>query len=277
MTHEDMVARWIAPLRQRRAGPGGARDFGVEIGPFRTPIPGIRPWYVDRYREYANERCLGDYWGDVAQLPFLDDLLDYVATSHVLEHAANPVAAIFEWMRVVAHGGILYLVVPDRRFAYESRRPLTDPAHMMADFENRVDNTDGTHLAEYVELSDWARMIPSASGAELERIRTDTARAYSAAVENHLEINIHFHVFERSNLVGLVDLINRRRGRPGSLEVVDAAERFPASRGDGVLLVLRVHKRPAARIRAALLRRRLGGDSAATLAPDARPLFEPTA
>ena len=277
MTHQEKAARWLAPLRRRRGLAAGARDFGVEIGPYKTPIPGIRPWYVDRFREYANEKCLGDYWGDAAQLPFLGDSLDYVATSHVLEHAANPVAAIFEWTRVVAHGGVIYMVVPDRRFTFDRRRPLTEPAHMIADYAGRVDNTDGTHVAEYVELSDWSRMIPAASGAELQRIQADAALTYAEAVRNRSEINIHFHVFERSNLLALVGLINRHPDRPGDLEVVDEAERFPSDRGDGVLLVLRVRKPAAARLRGTLLRWRMGTDPAAALAPGARPLFEVTA
>src|SRR5471032_2472484 len=77
MTHEEKVARWI--------GPG---KIGVEIGAFKSPIPGLapRPIYVDRFRDYAGERCLADYYGDATELPFRDNSLDYVVTSHVLEH-----------------------------------------------------------------------------------------------------------------------------------------------------------------------------------------------
>ena len=110
MTHEEKVARWI--------GPG---KIGVEIGAFKSPIPGLapRPIYVDRFRDYAGARCLADYYGDATELPFRDNSLDYVVTSHVLEHVPNPVKALAEWYRVLRPGGIIYCLVPDRRYTWD--------------------------------------------------------------------------------------------------------------------------------------------------------------
>jgi hypothetical protein len=44
--------------------PGLLRGKGVEIGPFKTPLPGITPVYLDRFAEYAGERTLADCYGD---------------------------------------------------------------------------------------------------------------------------------------------------------------------------------------------------------------------
>ena len=55
----------------------------MEIGAFTRPIPGIRPTYVDRFATYADQATLADYFGDACDLPYYDDSLDFVASSHV--------------------------------------------------------------------------------------------------------------------------------------------------------------------------------------------------
>lgn len=47
------------------------------------------------------------------RLPWFDDnSLDYVFSSHCLEHIADPVSALKEWHRVLKHGGFLVLILP---------------------------------------------------------------------------------------------------------------------------------------------------------------------
>jgi SAM-dependent methyltransferase len=267
MTHEEKTAQWL-----RRSARKGERDFGVEIGAFKTPVPGLNPFYVDRFATYANEPCLADYWGDAAQLPFRDHALDYVVSSHVLEHTANPVAAIFEWARVARDGGILYMVVPDRRRTFDHHRDLTDPAHMMEDYTRGTTVADGTHISDYLDRLDWQLWNPAGTPEQNVVIREDLRRAYTAAVAAGQEINIHFHVFELSNLIELVGLMNADPKRPATLEIVDQAEAFPAHCPNGFLLVLRVHKPWRARLAGAWFRLRARGASRAALKADARAM-----
>lgn len=93
--------------------------IGVEIGAFKTPIPGIQPIYVDRSHDFGGEKCLVDVIGDAVSLPIFDSSLDYVASSHVLEHVANPIRALVEWQRVTKSGGYVYCVVPNRRVTFD--------------------------------------------------------------------------------------------------------------------------------------------------------------
>jgi SAM-dependent methyltransferase len=274
MTHADKVSRWLDPLRLSRPGGGFRRDFGTEIGAFKSPVPGLRPVYVDRFKEYANERCLGDYFGDACALPFRSHSLDYVVASHVIEHTANPVAALFEWTRVVRDGGILYVVVPDRRHTFDHPRGLTDPAHMVEDFERGVTDVDGTHIGDFLDGIDWSRFQPGVAPEERAANREHLRAAYLEAVGKGLGINIHFHVFEPSNLTSLIALLNRHPRRPAVLEIVDTAEQFPEDRADGFLVVLRVRKPLAARCAGRLLRWRSRGDATAALLPGAKPLFD---
>ena len=50
---------------------------------------------------------------DASQLPFKDESLDYVYSSHLLEDFENTVEVLKEWLRVIKPGGNLILLLPD--------------------------------------------------------------------------------------------------------------------------------------------------------------------
>ena len=56
----------------------------------------------------ADVACTGD-----ALNIFEDKSLDYVVQRHNLEHYQDPIRALQEWIRILRHGGILGMVVPD--------------------------------------------------------------------------------------------------------------------------------------------------------------------
>lgn len=217
--------------------------MGVEIGAFKTPIPGISPIYFDRFATYASEPTFADYYGDACELPLHESSVRFVASSHVLEHVANPLAALAEWFRVVRHGGIIYMVVPDRRYTFDHSRPLTKPAHMLSDHRNRVTQSDGTHIDDFVHGIDWGMFSPSTPRAQERAARDDLALLYRRSTEAGLEINIHFHTFESGSAVELVRMGNRENLWPGKIELVEVVEKFPGSSPNGFLVVARVCKR----------------------------------
>jgi SAM-dependent methyltransferase len=198
MTHEEKIAQWI--------GPGG---IGVEIGPGISPVPGLdpRPFYVDCFKSFGAEPNLADYYGHAGALPFHDHSLDYVIASHVLEHVANPVAALAEWVRVVRPGGILYLVVPDRRVTWDHTRALTPVAHFLDDYTRGTTACDPTHIDEFAGGVDWSQFSPATPVDAIPAARASLALGMHEAVARGEEINIHFHTFEPSNLRGLLETL----------------------------------------------------------------------
>lgn len=234
--HSDFVPRFL-------------KGRGVEIGAFKTPIPGIRPIYVDRFGMYANEPTHADYYGDACELPFHDSSLDYVASSHVLEHVANPVAALSEWFRVLKHGGIIYMVLPDLRRTFDHPRPVTSVAHMIDDYRAGTTQCDGTHIDDFVFGVDWKLFSPGSDPSRSGVEREELAENYRRSVAAGLEINIHFHTFVSKSVIDLIDAANREPSWKGKIEVIAVAENFPASNPNGFLIVARVRKSPLARLK----------------------------
>lgn len=58
-------------------------------------------------------------------LPFKDNVWDFVINSHVVEHFYDPVKTVKEWLRVIKPGGILFMIVPHKERTSDSSRPRT--------------------------------------------------------------------------------------------------------------------------------------------------------
>lgn len=264
MTHEETIARWLPP---------GTGLIGTEIGPGASPVPGLDPppVYVDCFKSFGAVPNVADYYGHALALPFHDHALDYVIASHVLEHVANPVAALAEWYRVVRPGGIIYLVVPNRRATWDHPRALTPVAHLLEDDERGTTACDATHIAEFAEGIDWSRFDPATSAGDIPAKRAELARGLRETVARGEGINIHFHTFEPDNLRELLATLATWPARRLVWEVIDFADGFPATAPNGILAVLRVHKNWLARAQAEAFRRRTDGEPRAVLRADAEP------
>ena len=58
-------------------------------------------------------------------LPFKDNTLDYVISSHVIEHFFDPIKTIKEWLRVVKKDGYVFMIVPHKNRTFDRLRPTT--------------------------------------------------------------------------------------------------------------------------------------------------------
>lgn len=55
----------------------------------------------------------------------IGDSKDCVFSSHSLEHSPNPVATLIDYLRVVKMGGIVYSIIPNKKFTYDNKRVST--------------------------------------------------------------------------------------------------------------------------------------------------------
>jgi SAM-dependent methyltransferase len=114
-----------------------------------------------------------------------DGEYDFVLSSHNLEHIANPLKAVQEWVRVIQPGGVMLLVLPDKESTFDHRRPYTTFAHLLSDFEAAVGEADLTHLSEILELHDL-NLDPGAGDFEYFKRRGEDNLNFRA---------LHHHVF----------------------------------------------------------------------------------
>lgn len=120
---------------------------------------------------------------------------DFVLSSHMLEHTANPILALCEWMRLLKDGGILVLLLPNGLFTFDHRRPVTSMEHLIADFNTGMAEDDLTHLPEILALHDLER-DPEAGDMEAFRSRS---------MHNFENRCLHHHVFGKQLALELVE------------------------------------------------------------------------
>lgn len=125
---------------------------------------------------------------------------DFILSSHVLEHTANPVLALSEWIRLLKDHGTLVLLLPHKDRTFDHRRPVTTLEHLIADFSARTTEDDLTHLPEILTLHDLARDL-EAGGPEDFAVRSRNNP------ENRC---LHHHVFDTALAVGLVEYMGLR-------------------------------------------------------------------
>jgi SAM-dependent methyltransferase len=118
---------------------------------------------------------------------------DFLLSSHTLEHTANPIRALKEWMRVLKNGGHFLVALPDKEKCFDHRRPVTTLGHMIDDFEAGKDETDLTHREETIKFHDLS-MSP-----EIPDVAFLEARS-SKNFENRC---LHHHTFTSGSAVSL--------------------------------------------------------------------------
>lgn len=119
---------------------------------------------------------------------------DFVLSSHTLEHVANPLQALSEWIRVLKENGLLVLVVPHRDGTFDHHRPITSLTHLIQDFERQVTEDDMTHLEEIFRLHDLSK-DPGADDFEAFKQRS------KKNMDNRC---LHHHVFDTRLTVELI-------------------------------------------------------------------------
>jgi SAM-dependent methyltransferase len=114
-----------------------------------------------------------------------DGTYDVLLSSHVLEHLANPLRGVYEWLRVLKEDGLLVLVLPHLDGTFDHSRPVTPLEHIVADYQQGTTEHDDTHLDEISRLHDLHQDGGVNSREEFER------RIHN----NHIDRTMHHHTF----------------------------------------------------------------------------------
>jgi SAM-dependent methyltransferase len=133
---------------------------------------------------------------DLAGIP--DARYEAVLSSNNLEHIANPIKALHEWVRILKPGGHLLLVLPRKESNFDHAREVTPFEHLLDDHRAGMTEADLTHLDEIVARHDYA-MTPD----------TPTPEALRARGLRNLENRcLHHHVYDPA----LIDRLLRHVG-----------------------------------------------------------------
>jgi SAM-dependent methyltransferase len=136
---------------------------------------------------YYKRKAGNQYIVEAATLsPIESNMYDFVLSSNCLEHIANPLKALKEWIRVTKRNGYLLLVLPNKKDNFDHERPVTSFEHLLEDFDSETNEHDLTHMEEILELHDLSLDPTGGSHKEFE-IR---------CLNNFWTRGMHHHVFD---------------------------------------------------------------------------------
>lgn len=179
------------------------RGAGIEIGALHCPLKvpkGAKVTYVDRL---TNEKLKKKYSdvdpGSIVPVQIIDEgeslstiqdqSQDFVIANHFIEHCQNPMLALKNFLRVLKPNGILYLGIPDKRYSFDAKRPVTTLEHILRDYNEGPEWSRKSHIEEYLHL------VAGQSAEEAER---------NARASIHEDWGIHFHVWTQTEMLEFI-------------------------------------------------------------------------
>jgi SAM-dependent methyltransferase len=168
------------------------RGRGLEIGALHRPLelpPGATALYVDaaplevlqtRFPEITGIRApdIVDNGEHLATVP--RESFDFVVANHFLEHTEDPFTTLSNFVRVLRHGGHIFMAIPDMRWTFDRDREITTLDHLMRDYR------EGPGVSRRSHYDEWLRVVDGLANETL-------AQRTEAFIRDR--VNIHFHVW----------------------------------------------------------------------------------
>jgi predicted SAM-dependent methyltransferase len=134
---------------------------------------------------------------DLKDVP--SDKYDFLISSHCLEHCANALKTVEEWLRVVKKGGAILLVLPNKNFTFDHNRYVTTFDHLLDDYNKKIDETDLTHLPEILLLHDLSMDVDAGTKEQFEKRSQDNF--YNRCLHQHVfDFKLLEQIFEYNNI-----------------------------------------------------------------------------
>ncbi|MFY7731665.1 MAG: methyltransferase domain-containing protein [Flavobacterium sp.] len=90
-----------------------------------------------------------------------DAVYDFIFSSHCLEHIANPIKALNEWLRIIKTGGHVILILPERTQCFDHKREISKFSTLISQYEKNVGEDDLSTLPEILKNHDLAMDPPA--------------------------------------------------------------------------------------------------------------------
>ncbi len=100
------------------------------------------------------KRLGNQYILDATDLSSIKEKYDFVLSCNNIEHIANPLKAVEQWLSILNEGGALVVIAPNKESNFDHKREIVKFEHLMDDFKNDIKEDDLSHLDEILTLHD---------------------------------------------------------------------------------------------------------------------------
>ena len=140
---------------------GGPSDNGLIIYHFADLMDNIifsdnTTWsnYNSKEYNYYNNKVGKVIISDAVDIAIIkNEEYDFVFASHVLEHIANPLKAVAEWLRIIKKDGYIILIVPEKSICFDHKREYSKFSTLLSQYQKNVGEDDLSTLKE-IKITD---------------------------------------------------------------------------------------------------------------------------
>jgi SAM-dependent methyltransferase len=102
-----------------------------------------------------------------------NEVYDFVFSSHSLEHIANPLKAIKEWLRIIKKDGYIIIIVPEKSVCFDHKRNYSKFSLLLTQYEKNVGEDDLSTLPEILTNHDLSMDPPAGDFVSFTRRSLD--------------------------------------------------------------------------------------------------------
>jgi SAM-dependent methyltransferase len=127
-----------------------------------------------------------------------DEAYDFCFSSHSLEHIANPLKAVREWLRIIKPNGHIIIIVPEKSVCFDHKRSYSKFSSLLSQYEKNVGEDDLSTLPEIL-LNHDLRMDPPAG---------DLGAFTKRSLDNFNNRCLHHYVYNDELLMEICNYFN---------------------------------------------------------------------
>jgi SAM-dependent methyltransferase len=117
--------------------------------------------HTDEYNYYDNKKGKVIINDAVDIYNVKNESYDFLFSSHSLEHIANPLKAINEWLRIIKNGGYIIIIVPEKSCCFDHKRNYSKFSTLLSQYEKNVGEDDLSTLPEILKNHDLSMDPPA--------------------------------------------------------------------------------------------------------------------
>ena len=123
---------------------------------------------------------------------------DFVFASHVLEHIANPLKAVAEWLRIIKKDGYIILIVPEKSICFDHKREYSKFSTLLSQYQKNVGEDDLSTLKEILTNHDLDKDKPAGTFVEFTK----------RSLDNYNNRCLHHYVYNYDLLLEICNYFN---------------------------------------------------------------------
>jgi SAM-dependent methyltransferase len=154
--------------------------------------------HTDEYNYYNNKKGKVII-NDAVNISLVEnEHYDFVFSSHSLEHIANPLKAINEWLRIIKNDGYIIIIVPEKSQCFDHKRNYSMFSTLLTQYEKNVGEEDLSTLPEILLNHDLSMDPPAGDlGAFTKR-----------SLDNFNNRCLHHYVYDDELLMKICNYFN---------------------------------------------------------------------